>query len=382
MKLITEIKTVKNMKTMEQEKIKERLYSLDTLRGFDMFWIIGGGLLLQTLANFTNWHWLNVLAEQTHHVKWSGFHFNDLIFPLFMFISGVAIPYALISKIEKGESKITLFKKIFRRMILLIIFGFIYNGMLKNGFHNLRFASVLAQIGIAYFFAALIAINTKSLKSRLLWIVGILAFIAFAQFFVKIGEYGGNFIPDKSINAWVDQHFLFGKLYDKTFDPEGLLCIISAVSVTLMGTIAGTVLRNKEYNQSRKTVILFVMGTVLILLALSLSPVYPIIKKMWTVPFDLLAAGISVSLLAIFYFIIDVKKKRNWIFFFQVIGMNSITIYLGRKIIDFGHPARFLMGWTVPAFGDISNIILIITSLALEWLLLYYFYKKKIFLKV
>ena len=100
---------------------KERLHSLDALRGFDMFWIIGGGTLLVALAKTTDWSWVHVLAEQMHHAKWNGFHFFDLIFPLFMFISGVAIPYAISSKREKGVTKTELFKKVFRRMLLLAI---------------------------------------------------------------------------------------------------------------------------------------------------------------------------------------------------------------------------------------------------------------------
>mgnify|MGYP001033911696 CR=1 FL=1 len=128
---------------------KERLHSLDALRGFDMFWIIGGGALFGALAKATDWSWVHVLAQQTHHVKWIGFHAWDLIFPLFMFISGVAIPFAITSKLEKGVAKPELFKKVFRRMLLLVAFGLVYNGVLQNGFPDMRAASVLAQIGIS-----------------------------------------------------------------------------------------------------------------------------------------------------------------------------------------------------------------------------------------
>ena len=369
--------------TEEKTKLKERLYSLDTLRGFDMFWIIGGGALLERLAKYTGWGWLQPLAHQMHHAKWVGFHFEDLIFPLFMFISGVAIPYALISKKEKGIPKTDLYKKIFRRMVLLVVFGLVYNGLLRDGWENLRVASVLAQIGIAYFLASMIVINTDSLKTRIYWLVGILSGIAALQLLVPVPGHGaGVLTAEGSINSWIDQHLLPGRLYGKVTDPEGLLCIVSATSVTLLGAIFGTIIRRKHFDQMKKTTILLSAGAALIVVALALSPFYPIIKKLWTVPFNILTAGISAMLLGVFYFIIDVKQKRNWILFFQVIGLNSITIYMGKRVIDFMHASEFLMGWTRPAFGDISNVILMMTFIALEWAFLYYLYKNKIFLRV
>ena len=154
------------MSTKVLPKTKERLNSLDTLRGFDMLWIIGGGALIEALAKVTEWNWMEALANQMHHVSWEGFRFFDLIFPLFMFISGVAIPFALTSRLEKGTSKTSLHKKVFIRMILLILLGFIYNGALKNGFSNMRYPSVLSQIGIAYFFAALIVYPIKGMSHK------------------------------------------------------------------------------------------------------------------------------------------------------------------------------------------------------------------------
>ena len=127
------------MKTKKIEtKQPDRLQSLDVLRGFDMFWIVGGGSLIVALAATLKWGWLDVVAEQLEHVPWAGFHFEDLIFPLFMFISGVAIPYAITAKVELGANRKDLFKKIVKRGLLLVVLGIIYNGALKNGFENMR----------------------------------------------------------------------------------------------------------------------------------------------------------------------------------------------------------------------------------------------------
>ncbi len=366
-----------------QAEKKERLNSLDTLRGFDMLWIVGGGALVGALSKATGWGWLEPVAEQMHHVAWNGFHFEDLIFPLFMFISGVAIPFALTSRLEKGTPKSVLHKKVFQRMILLFVFGLLYNGLLKNGFSGIRVLSVLSQIGIAYFFAALIVINTKTIKTRVFWLFGIWALIAILQHLVPVPGFGaGNFTPEGSINAWIDQHFLPGRLIYDTYDPEGILCIVSAITVTLLGSFAGVLLRNKTVDPQKKTGILLIAGASLIIIALALSPVYPIIKKIWTVPFDLLTAGISSLLLAIFYFIIDVKKWNNWILFFKVIGLNSITIYLGGRFIDFRHASEFFFGSFAQVFGAYGDVLLICGVIAAEWLFLFYLYKNKIFLRV
>ena len=117
---------------IQTNKQNDRLASLDVLRGFDMLWIIGGGSFIVALSKALDWGWLNVVAEQMEHVRWEGFHFEDLIFPLFMFISGVAIPYAISAKIERGTDKHTLFRKAAKRGIILILLGILYNGALQK----------------------------------------------------------------------------------------------------------------------------------------------------------------------------------------------------------------------------------------------------------
>lgn len=349
-----------------------------------MFWIIGGDELFAAIASATGWGWLHGFAPQvSEHSAWSGLRFYDLIFPLFMFISGVAIPYAIISKRENGESRARLLWKAFRRMALLVIFGIIYNGALQDGFHDARLAGVLAQIGIAYFLAAAIVINTNSIRPRLYWLAGILGCISILQLLVPVPGFGaGNLTPDGSINAWIDQHFLPGKLIYGTYDPEGILCILSATSVTLMGTLAGNLLRRTDRSANQKTATLLLSGAGLVAVALALSPFYPIIKKIWTVPYDLAVAGLSALLLALFYFVIDARGWRKGTLFFKVIGLNSITIYLGTRIIDFHYSSEFLLGWLAKPAGDYGETILLAGMIALEWLLLHHLYRRKIFLRV
>ncbi len=363
----------------------KRLQSLDVLRGFDMFWIIGGAALIISLSKLDSFSWLKPIAEQMYHADWEGFNFLDLIFPLFMFISGVAIPYAIGSKLEKGTNKSPLQLKIIKRGIILVLFGILYNGALLKGFSGMRYASVLGQIGLAYLFAASIYLHTKSFKIRSLWLIGILILVTYLQLFFPVPGHGTGFLlPDRGVNSWLDQLLLPGRLLDKTYDPLGILNIVSATSVTLMGALTGSILRSENFSQYRKILILSISGAVLVIISILLAPVYPIIKKVWTVTYNLLSAGISLLLLSLFYFLIDVRPVGGKIcsaisFFFKVIGLNSITIYMAYRIIPFWNISSFFTGWLAAPFGEWITAVGVIV---IEWLLLYYLYKQKLFLKV
>ena len=368
--------TTKSLRTEPQK----RLYSLDALRGFDMFWITGGGILAIAVSQLTGIEWLET---QMHHVKWEGFHFEDLIFPLFMFIAGVAIPFAVKSKLEQNVPKRKLFRKVFKRMVILIVLGILYNGTFESGFADGRIASVLGQIGIGYFFAALIVIYFDSFRSRIIWLAGILVGFGVIQLLIPVPGFGaGVLTPEGCINGYIDRMLLPGRLHGKIFDPEGILCSLSATGVTLMGTIAGNILRKKKTTDWQKIGYLTATGAGLIILALAFSTFYPIIKSCWTSTFNMLTGGISFILLAFFYLVIDHWKMKRWAFYFRIIGMNSIFIYLFVRIIDMQHVTEFFFGWLAKPLGDAGGFMILICGLALIWLLLYYMYKKKIFLRV
>lgn len=368
--------TTKLLRTEPQK----RLQSLDVLRGFDMFWITGGGVLSVVLSKLTGIEWLET---QMHHAHWAGFHFEDLIFPMFMFIAGVAIPLSVKAKIEKNVPKRKLFNKVFKRMIILILLGILYNGTFQNGFADGRIASVLGQIGIGYFFAALIVIYFDSFKSRIYWLAGILVAFGIIQLLIPVPGFGaGNLTPEGCINGYIDRMLLPGKLYGGTFDPEGILCSLSATGITLMGTIAGNILRKKQTTDWQKIGYMAATGVGLIVLALLFSTFYPIIKKCWTSTFNMLTGGISFLLLALFYLIIDHWKIRKWGFYFRVIGMNSIFVYLFTRIFDMHYTARFFVGWLTEPLGDYQDLFMAVSALAVLWALLYFMYRKKIFLRI
>ncbi|MDD5694886.1 MAG: DUF5009 domain-containing protein [Bacteroidales bacterium] len=364
-------------------KSNQRLFSLDALRGFDMFWIIGGEELFRSLGEIINRPWSHWWVGQLEHVPWDGFHAYDLIFPLFMFISGVAIPYAITAKLEQGVSRSKIAIKVFKRAMLLVLLGFVYNGILEFHFATQRYPSVLGQIGLAYLIVALIVLYTKRIWVRGVWILGILVGIAVIQLLVPVPGVGsGVLTPEGCINGYIDRLLLPGTLYGGVFDPEGVLCIISASSVVLIGSMAGYLIRSGRFSAYKNTLFLTSAGFLLILAARLLSPGYPFIKAAWTSTFDLLTAGISLVLLALFYLLVDVWKGEKWSFFLRVIGMNSITIYLAVRMINFKATSDFLIGGFARLFGEFSPVILYLGLLSLEWLFLYFLYKKKIFLRI
>lgn len=364
---------------------KGRLLSLDALRGFDMLWIIGGSGVISALAENSDAAWLDALALQMTHVTWNGFHFYDLIFPLFMFISGVAVPYSVKSALAKNPSKPKLLFKVFKRMLILIILGILYNGVFSDGFENARYASVLGQIGIAYFFSSVIYIYSKSIKAVLFWLAGILIGVSVLQLFVPVpGAGAGVFTPEGVMNGYIDRLYLPGRLayFNGIFDALGILSVVSAIGITVMGIAGGKILQNSSFSEYRKTGLLAGIGLISILAALALSSVYPIIKVCWTTTYNLLAGGISFVLIALFYLIIDVWGYQKWSFFFRIIGMNSVFIYLFGRIVPVGVITGFFIGWIIKPLGGSGEVIGAIAVIAAEWLLLWFMYKKNVFVKV
>ncbi|MDP3150768.1 MAG: DUF5009 domain-containing protein [Ignavibacteria bacterium] len=360
-----------------------RLLSLDALRGFDMFWITGGQQLLLSLKDYTGWSWLVMIAPQFDHVEWNGFHFFDLIFPLFLFLSGVAMPFSLTRQLEKGVAKRKIYSKISKRVALLIFLGVIYNGLGDWNFSHIRFASVLAQIGIAYFFAALIFLNTDW-KHQIYWVVGILLFYWAIQTLIPVPGYGAGVLTSEgSINAFIDRLFLPGQLFLGVSDPEGWLVKIPATATALLGALTGVFVKNKTISERKKILYMFVSGVVLLVISLIWNYVLPINKNLWTSSFVLHTAGWSLLLFSIFYLVIDVVKIVTWSFFFTVIGMNSITIYLATVFVDYNRPVERIFGGFIQHFDKgFQPVLGVCFMIIIQWLLFYFLYKKKIFLKV
>src|SRR5688572_10253652 len=169
----------------------QRLLSLDALRGFDMFWIIGGAVIAQEAARLTHWGWAEWLSNQMVHREWHGFTLYDLIFPLFLFMAGVAMPFAFAKRLERGSTKAQLYRHVITRGLLLVLLGLIYNDLLEFNWDTQRYTSVLGRIGLAYTFAALIVINTRWI-GQFMWAAGFLIAYWAALKFIPVPGYGAG----------------------------------------------------------------------------------------------------------------------------------------------------------------------------------------------
>jgi predicted acyltransferase len=363
-----------------------RLVSLDALRGFDMFWIVGGEGIIHALAELTGWSLAIWASHELEHVAWNGFVFYDMIFPLFLFIAGVAMPFSLTRRLERGDDRRQLTIHVIQRGLILVVLGFIYNnGLFRVPLEDMRFPSVLGRIGLAYMFCGLIVLNAK-LRARIAWFFGLLIGYWAAMKLIPVPGFGaGQLTVDGSLAAYIDRLLIPGKLYLGVHDPEGLLSTIPAISTALLGTFAGYFLRHEFPGTDglRKALILAGTGLLCLLAGWVWGFVFPINKNLWTSSFVLFAGGWSLLLLALFYLVIDVWGKRKWAFFFVVIGMNSILVYMAGSIIDFAYTSDFfLLGIIQPLSESAREMVSWIGYVAVEWGFLYFLFRKKIFLKI
>ncbi len=361
-----------------------RLISLDALRGFDMFWIIGGSGLIKGLSLATGWgffHWLN---QQMEHVPWEGFHFLDMVFPLFLFIAGVSLPFSVRSRYAKGQTKSAVFRHMFIRVLLLIFLGFVYNGLLYLNFSGLRYASVLARIGIAWFFGGLIYLNC-SLRWQIIWFWFLLLGYWAVMMLVPVPGYGAGVLTlEGNLAGYIDRLLLPGAKYFKVMDPEGLLPHIPAISTALLGIFTGQFLISETFTKLKKGLMVLLAGLVCLGTGALWGLVFPIIKNLWTSSFVFYAGGFSLILLSIFYLLIDVLGWKKWAFPFVVIGLNAITIYMVQQgLVSFSSANDFLFSGIVNLFAENWQPFMSALGYVIcVWLFLHFLYKKKVFLKV
>jgi predicted acyltransferase len=361
-----------------------RLNSLDALRGFDMFWIMGAEGIFHSMAKITDSPFWMALSVQFEHLQWHGFHAYDLIFPLFLFIAGVATPYSIGSQLAKGTAKKTLLLRVIKRAFILVLLGYIVNnGLNILPLASIRFPSVLGRIGIAYMFANIIFLYAKERYQLVFFFAFLIGYWLLLCFTAAPNFPAGDLTIEGNFASYVDCLLLPGKLYNVIHDPEGILSTIPAISTALLGIFAGRLLKNGTQTQNKKTLLLIMGGIICVALGQIWNIVFPINKNLWTSSFTLYAGGISILLLAVFYYIIDVLGYRKWAFFFVVIGMNSILIYMSGIFIEWSYTTKALFNWLFIVIGDPYKLVAYYVCVVfVKWGLLYFLYKKKIFLRV
>ena len=360
----------------------DRIVSIDALRGFDMFWIIGGGTVFQRFFRLFDHPVADSLRVQLRHTRWNGFTFEDLIFPLFLFIVGVCMPFSITRRLERGVSRASLYRHIVTRSFLLILLGLIYNGLLGFNFESMRYVGVLQRIGVCYFFTALILMNTR-FRGQVYWAAGILLGYWAIMKLVPVPGYGtGVLTPAGNLASYIDQRFLPGNFCCFRYgDNEGLLSTIPAVATALLGVLCGHWLMGTA-SSAKKVRGLLAAGVISLVVAVVWGRVFPINKLLWTSSYVLFAGGWSMLLLGAFYWIIDYRGWRMWAFPFIVIGLNPITIYVAQGVFDFGIIANIFVHGFIDHFGDIKPVLFAVSVVTVKWLFLYFLYRQKIFLKV
>lgn len=416
--------------------------SIDALRGFDMLWIVGAGSLVNALNRMTQTGPTKFLATQLEHAEWEGFRFYDLIFPLFVFISGVSMVFSLGKTIQQ-QGRAEALKRVVRRGVLLFLLGLFYYRGFSEPWPNMRLMGVLNRIALAYLFAGLLfcLVNTRALLAICIGLLTgywlLLAAVPIrdvqltpeniARLATQAGDaetaayfanksspnastfrnnsawagaqklfYGttqrvaGKFSPGYNLVNHIDFEFLPGKKWDVFYDPEGLLSTLPAIATCLLGVFAGLLLKNPIVSDQRKVLYLLGFGAGAVVLGWIWHLQFPVIKKLWTSSYVLVAGGYSAILLGVFYWIIDVSQIRGWSQPFVWIGMNSITIYLASNLIDggFNKMAQRLAGGDVKAFFDahlaqgMGDLIVAIVGLLLVFWFMNYLYRRKVFLRL
>jgi len=394
-----------------------RLVSLDALRGFDMFWILGGDAAIIALGAMGSTAPLKFLAAQFEHREWAGLACYDLIFPLFVFIAGASLVFSLTRLVEqRGRAEAV--KRVLRRGALLFLLGLFYSGGISNRWPDVRLLGVLQRIALAYAGAGLLFcfLRPRALAGMTAaLLVGYWALLTFvpirdialdknamiarlgpkptpdqvrAAYDATTARVSGRYEPGLNLTNHVDFGLLGGRKYDTYWDPEGLLSTFPAIATCLLGVVAGLLLRRTDIDPAKKLTWLVAGGLAALALGWGWHLQFPVVKKIWTSSFVLVTAGWSALLLAGFHYVVDVRQWRGWCQPFVWIGMNPITLYLISPLLGFRRLGARFVGGDVKAFFDSAvakgcgDFVIALAGMALMLWLARFLYRRQLFLRV
>ncbi|MCF2858215.1 DUF5009 domain-containing protein [Pseudoalteromonas sp. SMS1] len=371
---------------------KQRLTSLDALRGMDMFWILGGQSIFAALFVLTGWQGWKLFEAHTIHSPWHGFTFYDLIFPLFIFLSGVAMGLSpkRIDHLPLNERK-PYYQKAVKRLLLLCGLGVLYNHGWGTGIplalDEIRYSSVLGRIAIAWFFCAMLVWHTSLRTTGMVAGAILIGYWVLLNFIpVPDGSAGQLSAPGtQSWNAWFDQNLLPGITYqNRPVDPEGILSSVPAIVNAIAGVFAGQLIAKAEkLGQWKVALWLFAAGLAGVALGWLWDLQFPVNKELWTSSFVLVTVGWSAILLAVFYALVDILNGQKLAYPFVIIGANSIIIYLASSLVNWEFVSLSVFGGFVNAVGtDWQPLFSVIALLLVQLLVLHWMYKRKVFVSV
>jgi predicted acyltransferase len=388
-----------------------RLLSLDALRGFDMFWIVGGEEVVHGLYRAFPGGPLHLLDQQMSHKAWGGVAFYDLIFPLFVFIVGVSLVFSL-SKTIQQHGKARAMRRILARSLILYVFGLLVYGGVSKGWENVRWMGVLQRIAIAYCFAGVLfcALKTRVLAGLCAaLLIGYWALLALvpirdfnlerdhlrslnltpaaaetvARFHATTDRVRGRYEDGLNLTQHLDFQYLPGHKWDGAYDPEGLLSTLPAIATCLLGVFAGLWIRRSDVSDQRKVLWLLGAGAAGVVLGFSWGIWFPVIKKIWTSSYVLVAAGYSCLFLAAFYQMVEIWGWRKWCAPFVWIGTNAITIYMVFHLLEVARYAELVVGGPIKAaFGRAGDLLVAVVVMIMMFAFVRFLYTRKIFLRL
>lgn len=373
------------MSTPSPAPASPRLASLDALRGFDMLWICGVIGLHGALLKFGG-PVPDFLAHQLHHADWAGFNFWDLIFPLFVFVTGAAIPFSL-TRLVETEGRAGAVRRILRRTLLMFVLGVLYNGGFTAGLAGVRWAGVLQRIALAYGAAGILFLYLRPRALLGVSLAILLGYWALLAWIPVPGFGAGDYAEGHNLANWIDRQLLPGHLYNGDHDPEGILSTLPSIVTCLLGVGAGFVLRDRARTERQRAALLAGAGVLLVVVGFVWGLEFPVVKKIWTSSFVLVSGGWSLLLLAAFYLVIDVWKIAAWSAPFGWIGANALTIYLLCNVVDFPTLARRFLGRDVTAWlegihAGLGDLAIVLGALGLILAISRFLYRRRIFLRL
>lgn len=358
-----------------------RITSVDFFRGFTMFLLAGEATLLYGQLHKFDCSILNFLGTQLEHHEWHGLHFWDLIQPFFMFIVGVAIPFAVANRLKKGDSKKKITLHALKRSFLLLFFGWALY-FIEAGKMVYQFQNVLAQLSVTYLVAFLIM--NKSFKFQLVFTLAILLLIDLAYRFFPVDGFNHPWVNYENLGAWVNNKI---EGVEKASE-WATLNFVSTTAHTVWGVLCGKLLMS-DRSPAKKIQVLLIGGITAIFIGYSLDllNVTPIIKKIATSSFVFASGGWTILALCFSYWLIDMKKLfTKGSRFFIIVGMNSIFIYIFFHIGGAGlinkivNPfSRLLFSWGGDLMVGVISSLVVWAGL---WYLCYWLFKNRIFIKI
>src|SRR4051812_9548775 len=367
-----------------------RIVSIDALRGFDLFWIVGGREVVVAGLDLIPQpapEWVGQAKHQLEHMSWEGFTAWDLIMPLFLFVVGAVMPFSFSRRAELRQSRAGMYWKILRRTLILFVIGMAVQGhLLEFNLNTLHpYSNTLQAIAVGYLVAGILLLIVPiwaQVASAIVLIVGYWLLLAF----VPVPGRGAGVIEEHANIALTVDQWELGRFIDGTNPPyTWVLSSMGFAATVLLGVFAGHVLRS-HLTPIMKFLWLTLLGIVCLAAGWAWAEYLhlPIVKHIWTSSMLLWAAGWSYLLLALFYLVIDVWRVRFWAFPLVVIGMNAIVAYVAyHLVIPFDKISANLVGGLASHFDPaVRAVILALTTVLLVWLLLYHLYRHKIFLRI